>query len=187
MSKKFIPKKVAAKKPSEGEAPADASEPAGEASAKKKPLKASVKIAPAKKAPAAKSAPKSSRSPKGVPFICSECYEEFILPASYSKETVTCPECQHVGKRPSGDFLDKVLLHKGNEKFAFRLNMGLAYATGLFGFILFWLLSPYSQTAIAEGMRDIVLWTVGFAFAGAGALLLWFVTRYEKNRWEVYF
>jgi len=34
-----------------------------------------------------------------VAFVCSECYEEFILPASYSKEMVTCPECQHVGKR----------------------------------------------------------------------------------------
>jgi len=180
LSKKFIPKKAAAKKLPEGEA-------AAEASAKKKPLKASFKPAAPKKAPASKSPPRPPRSPKGVPFICSECYEEFILPASYSKEMVTCPECQHVGKRPSGDFLDKVVLHKGNEKFAFRLNMALAYATALFGCILFWLLSPYSVNAIKDEMHDIVLWAVGIAFLGSGVLLLWFATRYEKNRWEVYF
>src|SRR5262249_27872344 len=43
-------------------------------------------------APRAK-APARSRAAGALTFICSECYEEFLLPPTFSQEMVSCPEC----------------------------------------------------------------------------------------------
>ena len=51
-----------------------------------------------------------------VTFICAECYEDFTLDSSRMGDTLTCPECLHVGKRPQDNFLSQVSETKGREK-----------------------------------------------------------------------
>ena len=136
-------------------------------------------------------APKKDRPARlprsGIPFICSECYEEFILPSTYSRETVTCPECLHVGKRPAEDFLRTVTVHKAGEKSAFKLALFAAYAFLVSSLGLLWMVSPYSLGVITADNRST--WTmILLALAvGSAGLLIWSTGRYEKNRWEVYF
>jgi hypothetical protein len=129
----------------------------------------------------------AAASKGSIPFICSECYEEFLLPTSYSQETVTCPECLHVGKRPDADFLRTVTVHRRSEKKS--LAGVLVVALLLLGVVTFlvWLRSPYGTLELSRDM----LTNVSYGLLG-GALLLtgimmWLLVRFEGNRWEVYF
>ena len=142
-----------------------------------------------KPAPVRQKAERKSAAPRGsrVSFICSECYEEFNLNGTQMKETITCPECLHVGKRPDEDFLRTVNLHKGGE----RKSLAIAIlAGGLLAATVVGLLAvnlPYFQDALAAGMRENVI------LGGGGLALIlfgpacWMIVRYENNRWAVYF
>jgi hypothetical protein len=118
-------------------------------------------------------------------FVCSECYEEFLLPPNFSQEMVSCPECLHVGKRPDADFLRSVKMHKAGE----RKFLAAAVVCGAILLIvilaLFWVISPYS---VAGGKLDT---TIVYGLAGGAvvltAILVWLILRFEGNRWEVYF
>lgn len=124
-----------------------------------------------------------------VRFICSECYEEFLLSSTYSAETVTCPECLHVGKRPDDDFLRTVNVHKTGEKKS--LAMTIIVGAVLVAAILFliFIRSPFCNLEIAAQQQTLHTWTMGLlGLSGLLALILiWLLTRFEKNRWEVYF
>ncbi len=148
------------------------------------------KKARSKKAKAA--APKKTRAPAparaptsgACRFVCSECYAEFLLPANFSKDTLTCPECLHVGKRPKDDFLRTVLIHKGQEKKSFALTAFcgvLFFAVSLF---LVWKVSPYAGEQGAADNLPTILLGVSAALLVVFLILL---ARYEGNRWEVYF
>ena len=143
--------------------------------------KASKKKAPAKKAMRAAPAPRAPRRGSSCQFVCSECYAEFILPSNFSEETLSCPECLHVGKRPDEDFLRTVLIHKGQEKKWLAITSGVAAAFFVVVLLLIWQMSPYATTESFPPM----------AFLGIGGVLfvalLALLTRYEANRWEVYF
>ncbi len=148
--------------------------------------KASTKKTPAKKTPAkkAKRAAPAPRPPRGgasCQFVCSECYAEFILPANFSEETLSCPECLHVGKRPDEDFLRTVLIHKGQEKKWLAITAGVAGLFFVVVLMLIWQTSPYVTTASISPM--VFLGTGGVLLIALLALLTW----YEANRWEVYF
>ncbi len=141
------------------------------------------KKAPAKKAKKAKRAAPAPRPPRGgasCQFVCSECYAEFVLPANFSEETLSCPECLHVGKRPDEDFLRTVLIHKGQEKKGLAITAGVAVLFFAVAMMLIWQSSPYATTASSP-----------MAFLAIGGVLLIallaLLTRYEANRWEVYF
>ena len=153
-------------------------------SKKKASLKAGSKgkkKAPAKKAKRAAPAPRPPRSGASCQFTCSECYAEFILPANFSEETLSCPECLHVGKRPDDDFLRTVLIHKGQEKKLLAITAGVAGLFFVVVLMFIWQTSPYVATASISPM----------AFLGISGVLLIallaLLTRYEANRWEVYF
>jgi hypothetical protein len=122
-----------------------------------------------------------------IPFVCSECYEEFLLPNNYSKETVSCPECLHVGKRPDEDFVRTVTLHKAGEQRA--LATALMAGTGLILVVLFliWLRSPYDTLKLDTGTLQNTTYGLLGLSALLVALLMWLVARFEGNRWEVYF
>jgi hypothetical protein len=188
------------KAPADGKAPeaAAADAPAagdGKTASRKGPVKAKAVSGKVKaKATAAAARPKRERKappPRtrgGIPFICSECYEEFVLPATYARETVTCPECLHVGKRPADNFLEKVNLHKTAEKRALTKSLIFAEMLVVGAVVLMWLLSAYSASTITSAS------TRGSAVMGVGAvvvvligLLAWSISQYEKNRWEIYF
>ncbi len=158
----------------------------------KKPEKVARKPLKEKKAkPEKPAAPKPRPAPRlagggaQISFICSECYEEFFLSASQMKETVTCPECLHVGKKPQEDFLNTVHLHKGGERKSLLLAGGLALILGLATAALIYVRSPYSQIgAETQGQYGMILGGAVVLLVLAG---IWLAIRYERNRWEVYF
>jgi len=155
------------------------------------------KVGATKKAAGARaSKEKKARTPAPVVsskgalrFICSECYSEFHLPASFQSEALTCPECLHVGKRPDERFLSTVQMHKAGERKSFTAALvvgAMAFAAFVF---LVWLVSPYCTLAVATRADDLQTWT--FGLLGGGGLLsiifVWLMARFESNRWEVYF
>jgi hypothetical protein len=119
-----------------------------------------------------------------ITFVCSECYEEFLIPSSYSQEMVSCPECLHVGKRPDESFLRTVHLHKAGEKRSFFSAVIVATLLLVTVVALLWMNTPYGPAGAAGG-------TLSLALLGGSALLtailIWLVVRFEGNRWEVYF
>jgi hypothetical protein len=141
--------------------------------------------------------PKKERAPKERPvalpagargsitFVCSECYEEFLIPSSYSQEMVSCPECLHVGKRPDDEFLRTVHLHKSGEKRSFLSAVVVGALLFAIAIALMWMNTPYGAPQAGSDS------TFSFALLGAAGLLtvilVWLVVRFEGNRWEVYF
>jgi len=148
---------------------------------KAKPAKA------AKKRPAAAAARPASAGRGAYAFVCSECYDEYLLPANYSHETMTCPECLHVGKKPDENFLRTVAMHKkGQRKATFAVALcGVLFAAALLGLVYVSTVAGYDR--VPEMNRSLV--TSGFAGASGllGLLFFWLAVRYEGNRWEVYF
>ena len=154
-----------------------------------KPKKAAKEKKPTAKKEKKAAKPKPARAPRAsggsasnINFICSECYEEFSLTRSEMDETLTCPECLHVGKRPEEDFLRTVRMHKAGEKRS--LTMAAACFVGMVVCLIgaAWALSPNGQES-GEAMLPIL-----GGIGGLCALAAIFLgIRYEKNRWEVYF
>ncbi len=122
----------------------------------------------------------------GIQFICSECYEEFRLPATYSRDTVTCPECMHVGKRPNEDFLREVNAHKSGEKGTFVGALFFGELMLVAALVFMWLNTQYSQGMDAT-RRPMFAMIVGGAAAFLAIVLLVITWKYENNRWEIYF
>jgi hypothetical protein len=183
---------AAASDPAAETKPLDAKAPVGKALGKKagsKPPAVSAAKVRSKKAKSAQEK-QSARPPRGgIAFICSECYEEFNLPATYAKETVSCPECMHVGKRPAEDFLRTVSLHKSGERNSLKMALFVSYALAVVSLILIWAVSPYSVNVLKDPeMRGIVTPSLaGLAVVLLAILVAWAVPKYEKNRWEIYF
>ncbi|MBI4583782.1 MAG: hypothetical protein HY717_07145 [Planctomycetes bacterium] len=181
-----------AEKAAGGPEESKAAEPKQSKKLAKKPEKVAWKPFKEKKAklekaaaPKARSAPRLAGGGAQISFICSECYEEFFLSASQMKETVTCPECLHVGKKPQEDFLKTVHLHKGGERKSLFLAGGLALILGLVTAALIYIRSPYSGLdAEAQGQYGMILGGTAVLLVLAG---IWLAVRYERNRWEVYF
>jgi hypothetical protein len=153
------------------------------AAKKEKPRKESAPKKTAEKPPVAVASGKVRGS---VTFICSECYEEFLLPSSYASEMLSCPECLHVGKRPDEDFLRTVNLHKGGERTSLVLAVAAAILLlGVLGAAV-WMTSDNYLAANKRPEETILYGLAGGSVLLTG-VLLWLVSRYEKNRWEVYF
>jgi len=161
----------------------------GEKAKSKKEKKAKTKKEKAAKPPREKrtreKAKPAAGSQRAVAFICSECYEEFLLPSNYSQQMVTCPECLHVGKKPDEDFLRTVNVHKAGQS---KSLLMAAVAGMLLALLLLSTLYITSDMYVAAGKPDS---TLVLGLAGGTALVtvlfLWLVMRFEKNRWEVYF
>lgn len=151
---------------------------------KKSPTgKKAKKAVPAKKSKSVTRAAKPAK-PSGVcQFVCSECYAEFILPANFSEETLSCPECLHVGKRPDEDFLRTVLIHKSQERKSLAMTVGVGILLFVVILFLIWQVSPFA-TAGDPPIPSVALLGIGGVLLLALLALMW---RYEGNRWEVYF
>ena len=125
------------------------------------------------------------RSTGSIPFVCSECYEEFLISSSYPHEMVSCPECLHVGKKPDADFIRTIHVHKAGEKRSLFAAVACGILLAFVALALVWLNAP---GAGADKAPD---GTTNMALLGLGGLLivclLWLVARFEGNRWEVYF
>lgn len=124
-------------------------------------------------------APRPVKRGASCKFVCSECYAEFILPANFSEETLSCPECLHIGKRPDEDFLRTVLIHKSQEKKSLAMTAGVAVLFALSALVVIWQASPFTASepsAILMGISGVLL-----------IALFVLLARYEANRWEVYF
>jgi len=132
----------------------------------------------------------SAKMPRGsLTFVCSECYEEFLLSPNYSEEVVSCPECLHVGKRPDDSFLRTVNVHKAGEKKWLAMAIVCAALLCLGLLALLWVRSPYFVGDPTVSRDTVSMLTFGL-LAGAGILTLvlaWLIVRFEGNRWEVYF
>ena len=160
--------------------------------AKKKRNKPAKSAKPKKAKPVKKPAPRrSAPAPRAtgaqIYFTCSECYEEFTLRSSQMQETLTCPECLHVGKRPEDNFLVTVSGTKGRENQIRCLAMlfsALAAPLGI-GFVL--LLSPHSDLVLNIVPADIATYVFGGGLALLSLIGIAMAVQYEKNRWEVYF
>ena len=144
---------------------------------------ASLKAKKKEKAPARAAVGSGRRG--SIPFVCSECYEEFLLPTNYSQEAVTCPECLHVGKKPDENFLRTVTIHKHGERKSLSsvLIAGILLLVGALALI--WARSPYAELDAGT------LQTVTYGLLGGclllGIIFFWLIIRFEGNRWEVYF
>lgn len=144
----------------------------------KKPAKAQKRAVPR--------AQPVARGGRKVHFTCSECYEEFILRAAQMRETLTCPECLHVGKRPEENFLAKVNQTRGREKRILGLAVLLSIVTLVAGAGAVLASGPHGGmiTGVVGGTADMILG----GGLGLGALVALALTiQYERNRWEVYF
>ena len=134
-----------------------------------------------------KAAPPPRVSGRAYAFVCSECYDEYLLPASYSDETVTCPECLHVGKKPDDNFLRTVAMHKaGEQRTTFGVMLcGLLMLLSVFGLI--WINTAAGSSLVSSSSHQ----AVSYGLMGSSALLavifFWLLVRFEANRWEVYF
>lgn len=98
-----------------------------------------------KKSPAAKVTGKAKG--ETIDFICSECYSELALSATWSEDLVTCPECFHVGKKPDDSFLRTVSTAKAREGKKARLLtiLTLLVISSFAGFVF--LKSAYGNAA----------------------------------------
>ena len=127
----------------------------------------------------------ASRSTGSIPFVCSECYEEFLISSSYPHEMVSCPECLHVGKKPDADFIRTIHLHKAGEKRSLLAAVACGTFLAIVALALVWMNAP------GPGADKAPDGTTNMALLGVGGLLtlclLWLVARFEGNRWEVYF
>ncbi len=172
---------------SESPVGAEDSKPSRKEKGKKAKIKPSKsKSRGADQAEAARPAAFSASGRGSVAFVCSECYEEFLLPANYSQEMVCCPECLHVGKRPDADFLRTVNRHKAGEQKS--LAMAIASGALVVGLVLYllWLSSDMHVAQHGAPDKNLVLGLLG----GSGlltAIFLWLSVKSESNRWEVYF
>ena len=160
--------------------------------AKKKKRKKPAKSAKPKKAkPAKKPAPRSAPAPRAtgaqIHFTCSECYEEFTLRSSQMQETLTCPECLHVGKRPEDNFLMTVNGTKGRENRIRCLAMLFSALAALLGTGFVLLLSPHKHIVLNIVPEDMATYVFGGGLALLGLIGIAMAVQYEKNRWEVYF
>jgi len=129
------------------------------------------------------------KAPRGsvLTFVCSECYTEIDVAADYSDERVTCPDCLHVGKKPDGNFLRTVSLHKSGERKSLVLTVLVGLLMALSFIMLVYVRSAYAIPGFEKD--DVQTWTnvllgVGGLFTIIFMVLLW---RFEGNRWEVYF
>lgn len=153
----------------------------------KKPEK-SKKFAPAAEKDDARPAAAAGRRGSSVAFVCSECYEEFLIPASYSHEIVSCPECLHVGKRSDEDFLRTVIRHKADERKSQALACGAGVLLLVLILALLYVTSPFTLSAGGGKKPDsTILYGLLGASALVGIVFAWLTVRAEKNRWEVYF
>ena len=123
----------------------------------------------------------------GLPFICSECYGEFRVPSTYASETVTCPECQHVGKRNDEDFMRRVGVQKASERSALMTALTFAISFLVVTLAFFWMQTPYSEGVVKAAQRGTLAPLLGGLSALNLIALIWAAGRYEKNRWEIYF
>lgn len=149
----------------------------------KKEKRVKEKRAKAPRAKAAKKAPPRAVNTQGAScrFVCSECYSEFMLPGSFSKDALTCPECLHVGKRPDEDFLRTVLIHKSQEKKSLAATLVVGVLSFLAWSLLIWQLSPFRESEVLPA--NILLATAALLLV----VFLGLAYRFESNRWEVYF
>ena len=144
----------------------------------------------AKKAPLKEKPVKIS---KGIPAICSECFGDFLISTTTTKERISCPNCGHVGIIEEGAFED-IERRRANHKKAFLTALivnGLAVILILlWGLFNSW---PLAAKLLPGGQ---IRWsfpgdTLNLILLGGGliALILGFifVSRYEKSRVEVYF
>ena len=156
---------------------------------KPKKEKAPKVAKPAKpaKAPRKRATPPPRVSGRAYAFVCSECYDEYLLPTSYSEETVTCPECLHVGRKPDDNFLRTVAMHKaGEQKTGFAVALcGILMFLSIFGLI--WINTAGGSDMVSASSHQAVSYGLMGASALLGILFLWLLVRFEGNRWEVYF
>ncbi|HVR75603.1 MAG TPA: hypothetical protein VMT52_14805 [Planctomycetota bacterium] len=161
--------------------------PKGAPSLRGKKSEKSRKSAPAAEKDDAR--PAAAAGSRGsVAFVCSECYEEFLIPASYSHEIVSCPECLHVGKRSDEDFLRTVIRHKADERKSQALACGAGALLLVLILALLYVTSPFTLSAGGGKKPDsTILYGLLGASALVGIVFAWLTVRAEKNRWEVYF
>ena len=174
-------KKLGKKGDTVPKASAEGSAPVGAAPA------ASKTAAPKKAKPTAGISMQAPSVRGGLPFICSECYEEFRVPSSYQAETVTCPECMHVGKRNDEDFMRRVSVQKASERSSLRLALTFASLFLVLALAFFWLQTPYSASVVKAAQRGTFVPLIGGLALVNLVALIWAAGRYEKNRWEIYF
>jgi len=118
-----------------------------------------------------------------VPIVCSDCFEEFLVPVAETPERIVCPECRHVGLRSEDDFLAKAMTQKAEERKLFTLSLasGILFVLSLF----IWGM----QNSFAK--EPDISPTTNYVFLGVSLLLLigWisFAFKYERSRCDVYF
>ena len=115
--------------------------------------------------------------------MCSECYDEFTIPAETLKnsDSISCPDCMHVGKRPDDEFIGMVQIHKGQEGRMKLIALAITILFVVSAGLLIYSVSPYAEKPILD--LTVLVGIVGLLFL-ATLGVLW---KYEGNRWEVYF
>ncbi|MBN1420404.1 MAG: hypothetical protein JXP34_16620 [Planctomycetes bacterium] len=118
-----------------------------------------------------------------MPIVCSDCYEEFLVPVAETPERIVCPECRHVGLRTEEDFLAKAMTQKQEEKKLYLLAVvtGVLFVLSLFVWGI--------QNSFAK--EPDVSPTTNYLFLAVSLILLigWisFAFKYERSRCDVYF
>lgn len=117
-----------------------------------------------------------------VDVVCSECFGEFSFDTGVKTDTLECPICGHVSNRPDDGTLHKVQSLAKGEKTNFMITFFLALV-GVGGFTAWAILQKNPLNSDDGGM----FWgPLGAALLAAFVLMI-FIPKYEKNRWETYF
>jgi hypothetical protein len=128
---------------------------------------------------------RSSRKPSGhelVNVVCSECFGEFAFDTGVGADTLECPVCGHVSNRPDDGTLHKVSSLSKAEKTNFMITFLLTIIS-LGGFVAWAVI----QRNPLSGSDDGLFWGPMGAALLAAFILMIFIPKYEKNRWETYF
>lgn len=149
--------------------------------AKKSPARGKKK-APAKKKAASRPAPRPSSGGIVLELGCSECDEPLKFNTADASETLTCPECLLVVRKPDEDFVQTVQMHKGGEKKILILATIMLFLFFVATGGLIYHITPIHETP-DENMKNIFLGAAGLFFVVSLACLV----KYEKSRWKVYF
>src|SRR4030095_11806564 len=104
----------------------------------------------------------TARATGSIPFVCSECYEEFLISSSYPHEMVSCPECLHVGKKPDAEFIRTIHVHKAGERRSLLAAAACGTLLALVALALVYMNAPITGADKApDGTMNIALLGLG--------------------------
>ena len=130
---------------------------------------------------------KRPSAPRGKTYeiICSECYTSYAYSQAASADSISCPECLHVGTVGANDVMSKIAIAKSTE--GGNLLKAAIPAVLFFVIGVVWTGMLATKAAASTNLEASTNWIFGGVLAVLFIVTLAFALKYESNRYEVYF